>query len=151
MVGSWVGPKARGEERFVTVGPSKRKVLIVEDEPSIRNLLYVLLAGLGCEGDVAYTGQQALSMVGHERFDAVLLDLRCSNLEADHVVSEIKELRPNLVGRVLVITGEVTDPTVMEWIEKQCLPHVKSSRLMQELWTNLQRVLGLSNSPKTAS
>lgn len=117
----------------------------------MRNVLYVLLAGLGCEGDVAYTGQQALAMVSRERFDAVLLDLRCSNLDPDQVVSEIKDLRPNLVDRVLVITGEVTDPQVMDWIEKQCLPHVQSNRLMQELWTSLQRVLGLSNSPKTAS
>ena len=129
----------------------KRKVLIIEDEPSIRNLLYVLLAGLGCEGDVAYTGQQALSMVSRERFDAVLLDLRCSNLRPDHVVSEIRELRPNLVDRVLVITGEVADPKVMDWVEKQCLPHVKSNRLVQELWTSLHRLLGLTNSPKTVS
>jgi DNA-binding NtrC family response regulator len=138
-------------ESFLNADPAIRKILIIEDEPSIRNLLYVLLAGLGCEGDVAYTGQQALAMVSRERFDAVLLDLRCTNLEADHVVSEITELRPNLVDRVLVITGEVTDPGVMEWVEKQCLPHVKSNRLMQELLTNLQQLLGLSNSPKAAS
>jgi DNA-binding NtrC family response regulator len=137
-------------EYLLDAGPARRKVLIIEDEPSIRNVLYVLLAGLGCEGDVAYTGQQALAMVNRERFDAVLLDLRCTNLEADHVVREIKELRPNLVDRVLVITGEVTDPRAMEWIEKQCLPHVKSTRLMQELWTSLQELLGLPNSPKTA-
>jgi len=135
----------------LAVGGGKRKVLIIEDEPSIRNLLYVLLAGLGCEGDIAYTGQQALSMISRERFDAVLLDLRCTNLEPDHVVSEIRELRPNLVDRVLVITGEVTDPKVMDWVEKQCLPHVKSNRLVQELWTSLHHLLGLSNSPKAAS
>jgi len=130
-----------------TKGSAHRKVLIIEDEPSIRNALYVLLAALGCEGDVAYNGQQALSMIGRESFDAVLLDLRCTNLSAEKVVSEIKELRPNLVGRVLVITGEVADVSTMEFIERHCLPHVAGTKLMQELWGRLRGMFGTSTSP----
>lgn len=130
--------------------PERRKVLIIEDEPTIRNVLYVLVAGLGCEGDVAYSGQQALAMVSRESFDAVLLDLRCSNLAAEQVVCEIKEIRPNLVGRVLVITGEVSDPQTMELIERYCLPHVSRSRLMQDLWGRLRALLGISKAPNTA-
>ncbi len=129
---------------------ARRKVLIVEDEPSIRNVLYVLLAALGCEGDVAYTGQQALAMISRERFDAVLLDLRCNNLAPDDVVAGIKELRPSLVGRVLVITGEVTDPRTMELIERHCLPHVMATRLTQELWGRLQGLLNLPGSANAA-
>lgn len=60
--------------------PSRRKVLIIEDEPSIRNVLYVLLAGLGCDGDVAHGTQEALTMLTKDRFDAVLLDLRAAHL-----------------------------------------------------------------------
>jgi two-component system response regulator PilR (NtrC family) len=134
----------------VVTGSARRKVLIVEDEPSIRNVLFVLLAGLGCEGDVAYTGQQALSMVSRESFDAVLVDLRCSNLGAEEVVSQIKEISPNLVGRVLVITGEVTDPQTMELLSHHLLPHVPHDRLMPELFSQLRGILGLKNSPNHA-
>ena len=56
--------------------PPRRKVLIIEDEPSIRNVLYVLLAGIGCDSDAAYDTHMALSMIRQDRFDAVLLDLR---------------------------------------------------------------------------
>ena len=67
--------------------PPRRKVLIVEDEPSIRNVLYVLLAGLGCDGQIAYDARQALSMIRQDCFDAVLLDLRAANLPpADQMV-----------------------------------------------------------------
>lgn len=130
--------------------PTRRKVLVVEDESSIRNVLYVLLAGLGCESEVAYSGQQALAMIGRGNFDAVLLDLRCSNLQAEEVVSQIKEIRPNLVGRVMVITGEVTDPKTLEMIERECLPHVSQSQVMKELWSRLRVLLGLSHSPNPA-
>lgn len=125
-------------------GPARRKVLIVEDDLSIRNLLYVLLAGLGCEGDIAYSGQQALAMIGRENFEAVLLDLRSSNLPADQVLSQIREIRPNLVGRVLVITGEVADAETLELIERHCAHHIPRSRLSIDLWERLRTILGLS-------
>ena len=126
-----------------------RKILVIEDEPSIRNVLYVLLAALHCDGDVARNGQQALAMIGRESFDAVLLDLRCSDLPADEVISKINEIRPNLVGRVLFITGEVADPQTVEMIERTCLPHVAQSRLMQDLWEKLRALLGPAHPSET--
>ncbi len=126
-----------------------RKVLIVEDDAAIRNVLYVLLAGVGCEGDIAYSGKQALAMLSREKFDAVLLDLRCSNLPAEQVVAQIQEIRPSLVGRVLVITGELTDAQTLEVVERHCLPHVPRNRLMQDLWGRLRTVLGAVGSSKS--
>jgi DNA-binding NtrC family response regulator len=134
----------------VVTGSARRRVLIVEDEPSIRNVLFVLLAGLGCEGDVAYTGKQALSMVSRESFDAVLVDLRCNNLGAEEVVSQIKEISPSLVGRVLVITGEVTDPQTMDLLSRHLLPHVPRTQLMPELFSQLRTILGLNASANHA-
>ncbi|MGH8246343.1 MAG: response regulator [Gammaproteobacteria bacterium] len=130
-------------------GSGRRKVLIVEDDLSIRNLLYVLLAGLGCEGDVAYNGRRALAMIERERFDAVLLDLRCTNFPADHFLTQIREIRPDLVGRVLAITGEVADAQTLELIERHCAQHVPRHRLSSELWERLRTILGLSPSAGT--
>jgi DNA-binding NtrC family response regulator len=128
-------------------GHQLRSVLIIEDEPSIRNVLYVLLAGLGCEGNIAHNAQQALAMIEKQSFDAVLLDLRCSEIPAREMVSAIKELRPSLVGRVLVITGEVSDPQTMEMIKKNRWAHIPRQRVMQELWERLRSLLGFSPSP----
>lgn len=126
---------------------SSRKVLVVEDEPSIRNLLYVLLAALRCEGEVAYSGQQALAMVAREQFDAVLLDLRCADGPLEEMMSRIGEVRPSLVGRVLFITGEVSDPETMAFVERHCAPHVARARLMEELWDRLRALIGQPEAP----
>lgn len=130
---------------------TRRKVLIIEDEPFIRNVLYVLLAGLGYDGDVAHSGRQALAMISREKFDAVLFDLRCAEPSAAEVMSEIIEIRPSLVGRVLVITGEVADRETLNLIKRHCLPHVPRSRLMQEFWGRLRSLLGISTSPHPTS
>ena len=123
---------------------SRRKVLIIEDEPSIRNVLYVLLAGLGCDGDVAHDTQKALSMIRKDRFDAVLLDLRAAHLPPEEMVSAIAELRPSLLGRVLVITGELSDPDTLAILERCAVPHVPRSRVARDLWGHMQTLLGYS-------
>jgi CheY-like chemotaxis protein len=124
-----------------------RTVLIIEDEPSIRNVLCVLLAGLRCEGDIVPNTREALAMVEKQDFDAVLLDLRCSGMTATETVSALKNLRPSLVGKVLVITGDVSDPQTMEMIKKNHWPYIPRHRVMQELWDRLRSVLGFSPAP----
>ncbi len=125
-----------------------RKVLVIERESSIRNMIYVLLGALKCEGDVAYSGQQALAMIQRESFDAVLLDLRCADAGPDQVVSKIHEIRPNLVGRILFITSEVSDAETLEFIERGCVPCVHHGRVIQELWERLRLLLG--HAPQSA-
>ena len=126
----------------------RRKVLIIEDEPSIRNVLFVLLAGFGCDGDVAHDGRQALAMIQKESFEAVLLDLRSSHLPPEEMVSSIVELRPSLVGRVLVIVGEVADPKTVEMLTRCALPHITRSHVSSDLWARLRALPGFA--PPTA-
>lgn len=126
--------------------PLRRKVLIMEDEPSLRNVLCVLVAALGCDGQLAHDARQALSMIRGGRFDAVLLDLRCANPPPDQMVSAITELRSSLVGRVLVITGEIADPETLRTLERYTLTHVPRARVASELWNHLRTLLGLAHS-----
>jgi len=125
--------------------PPRRKVLIIEDEPSIRNVLYVLLAELGYDGDAAPDAYQGLSMIRRGEFDAVLLDLRSAHLPLEQMVSAITELRPSLVGRVLVITGEVSDPNTLEMLARDAVPHVSLSRVTSDLWGRLRTLPGFAS------
>ena len=128
----------------------RRKVLILEDELVIRHVLCVLLAGLGCEGHVVHNCRQALASINRQSFDAVLLDLRCSELPPEQLVSEIMDVQPNLVGRLLVITGEVAGPEILAMIERHSLAHVRRQQITSELWAHLQSLLGISRGPQTA-
>jgi CheY-like chemotaxis protein len=116
----------------------QRKVLIVEGEPAISRLICTLLGGRGGDGDVACSGQQALAMISRQPFDAVLLDLRCSDPSPERPRSGVLEIHPSLVGRVLVITGEVADQDTMSLVERRCLVSVSRYRLVYELWNKLR-------------
>lgn len=124
--------------------PSRRKVLIIEEVPSIRNILFVLMAGFGCDGDMANNTQQALSMIQKEQFDAVLLYLRSAHALPEEMVSAITELRSRLLGHVLVITGEVADPHTLETLDHLAVPHIARSQISTDLWGHMQSLLNLS-------
>ena len=52
--------------------------------------------------------------------------------------------RSSLVGRVLVITGEVSDPNTLEMLAREAVPHVPRNRIMTDLWGSLQTLLGFA-------
>ena len=121
-----------------------RKILILEEEPSVRNALLTLLAGLGCEADVVYSGKQAVDIIRKAKFDAVLLDLRCAHAQPDEVVPSIQSLRPTLLANVLVITGDVADAKTLDLIERYCLLHVFGNRPVQDMVATLRVLLHLT-------
>jgi CheY-like chemotaxis protein len=128
----------------------RRKVLIIEDEPSIRNVLYVLLAGIGCDAETVSSGAEAMALVARQKFDALLLDLRCSNVQPEEVVGGVQRLRPSLVGRVLVVTGEVADQKSLDLIDRNFLLHVPRNRL-EEVRGIVSAMLRIAPSAKTPS
>jgi DNA-binding response OmpR family regulator len=124
-----------------------RKVLLIENEPVAREVLRVLVNNLGCEGEVASDGREALAMIRREEFDAVLLDLRSSSLPPEDVVSGIHDMRPSLMGRVLVITGEVDDRETLDLIERHFLLQVRRNHMAFELVGRLRALLRIAPSP----
>jgi hypothetical protein len=61
------------------------------------------------------------------------------------MVSAITELRPSLVGRVLVITGEVSDPKTLEMLKRYAVPHVPRSRVTADLSRSIAQMDGLTS------
>jgi DNA-binding NtrC family response regulator len=125
----------------------RRKILILEDEPSIRNVLFVLLAGLGCDGDVATNAEQALLTIRKHRYDAFLFDLRSTSIAPDEMVDKVTDIRPNLDGRILVITGDDSAPDAVERLDRAGVPHVTAGRVYEDLWSKLNMLRGFVLSP----
>lgn len=68
----------------------KPRVLIVDDEPVICDLIYEDLNGLGYICEVASDGNSALHKMAKDRFDIALLDIRLPVISGIDVLKEIK-------------------------------------------------------------
>ena len=110
-------------------------------------MLRALVNDLGCQGEVAADGREALAMIRRRNFDAVLLDLRSSSLPAEEVVAGIHDMRPSLIGRVLVVTGEVDGPETLDLIERYFLLQVRRSQVSFDVVDRLRALLRISPSP----
>jgi DNA-binding response OmpR family regulator len=123
-----------------------RKVFVVEDESSIRCVVHVLLSAPQADGDAAGSGHEALAVVSRERFDSVLLDLRVSDPPPGQPAGRVCEIRPTLVGRVLFITGDVSDRRILELIEQNATRCIQGGNLMHNLWDRVRLMLGPAHS-----
>lgn len=94
------------------------KVLIVDDDAAIRQLLRAICRQAGYEFDLAVDGAEALEKVNAESYDVMLLDLMMPRVNGFQVIEELKHRQQK--PRVIVITAQgatqtgVLDPGVVE-------------------------------------
>ncbi|MBR6485920.1 MAG: response regulator transcription factor [Lachnospiraceae bacterium] len=84
----------------------KYKILIVDDEPEIRNLLRLYLENEGFEIAEAGSGTDALKMVGSEDISLCLLDIMLPGMDGFHV---LQKLRQDNNIPVIIISARDTD------------------------------------------
>jgi len=88
------------------------RILIVDDEPQVAEVLAKSLAREGHRAEVAHSGEEALKLLGSAEPDAVFLDVSMPGMNGLHVLAEVKRRRPSLP--VVVITGNATPEEVDE-------------------------------------
>src|ERR1700740_2202509 len=85
------------------------RVLVVEDEPNIRELvcLHLGLEGYACEG--LADGQQALERAEHERFDLLVLDVMIPGLDGLSLCRAVRGGRTNRDVPILILTARTEE------------------------------------------
>jgi two-component system KDP operon response regulator KdpE len=79
------------------------KVLIVDDESSLRRVLLMSLAALGLEAEEATNGEQALALLRTDHYDLVLLDIDMPGKGGIETCREIQRLSPRPVVLMLTV------------------------------------------------
>ena len=92
--------------------PYRRRVLIVDDERRIRDLLKDIVEKQGCEAVSVQSGERALEELEKGSFDLIFLDLVLPGLDGVDVLRAIKAKGDNAV--VAVVTGHGDEPIALE-------------------------------------
>jgi two-component system, OmpR family, KDP operon response regulator KdpE len=91
------------------VSPLQGKVLLVDDDASIRRALHTTLSALGFEIEEASAGEQAVSFVRTERYDAVLLDVNMPGMGGVEACRNLRRLAPGLPILMLTVRDSADD------------------------------------------
>jgi two-component system NtrC family sensor kinase len=91
-------------------GSGPARVLVVDDEAEIAELMRAMLESAGFEVATAESGALALELLGEARFDAIVSDLRMPEMDGAGLWREVKSRHPALARRMLFVTGDTLSP-----------------------------------------
>lgn len=99
------------------------RILIVDDDSSIRALLSIVATRAGVESDVAADGKEGLEKVAASSYDLVVLDLTMPRMNGFDFVREIRHMNPRpavIVLTALPVSHHLDlDPTVVHCVVRK--------------------------------
>jgi len=92
------------------------KILIIDDERSIRNSLKEILADEGYDVDVAENGVLGCQMVDKEKYSVIFCDIKMPEMDGMEVLDKLNEM--GIDAAVVMISGHGDIDTAVECIKK---------------------------------
>jgi two-component system response regulator HydG len=115
------------------------RVLVVDDELSMAEMIADGLAHRGFEGVVVGSSAEAARLLGREKFDALVTDLRMPDLDGLGLLSVARQIAPNCP--VIVMTAYSAIDTAIESIRRGAYHYLTKPFKVEELALFLDRAL----------
>lgn len=128
---------------------AKQKVLVVDDEPVVIWSCDRILTPAGITVEGATSGRDGLLLLGTNRFDAVLLDLKMPDMNGIEVLRQIKQTNPEI--KIIIITGFASVDTAVEAFKLGVFDYVPKPFTPKELISTVKSVLDRQSSVKPAA
>jgi CheY-like chemotaxis protein len=116
-----------------------KRVLVVDDERLVRDLLVEALSGWGISPEAADGGERALEILGSGDFDLVITDAVMPGVTGLELLREIKKEYPDL--KVIVITGYAREDDIARYVVAGADAYLAKPILMEELRTLVEEIL----------
>jgi PAS domain S-box-containing protein len=116
-------------------------ILIVDDDPDIRESLGDMLAHEGYRVQTVPDGSEALQCVKHQRYSAALLDIQLPDLDGLSVLKVMMELDPDLP--IIILTGHASMENTIGSLVKGAFAYLTKPYNKQELTAVLRRAVSV--------
>jgi len=120
---------------------SPSRVLVVDDEEDVRNLVAFNLRAAGMEVLFAEDGAEAVSRIRHERPDLVVLDLMLPEIDGLSVCEMIRKLPESSDTPVIMLTAWVTERARLVGLQAGANDYVTKPFSPRELVARIQSLL----------
>lgn len=95
-----------------------RRIVVIEDEPSVREVVARTFSGRGNHIITFERGEDALSYLAAEPVDLVVSDIHRPGLDGMRLFEQLARVRPGLLARILFITGDTFDEEVAAFLRR---------------------------------
>ena len=130
-----------GASRPAPEGRANRRVLVVEDEPTVAQLVADVLREEGHRVVSILDSLEALELLNREDFDLLICDLKMPRLDGRGLYEDAQRRGRVSPDRVLFITGDTLQPRTLEFVERSGLPFLAKPFLVEELTQAVRAIL----------
>jgi signal transduction histidine kinase/ActR/RegA family two-component response regulator len=117
------------------------RILVLDDEPDIAEVLGEMLTKLGHQPTVCIDALEALALIDRQKFDLVLSDFRMPNLDGQQFYKKVVQKKPELARRVIFLTGDVMGAETMAFFKSAPCPHVAKPFVLANIEEAVARIL----------
>jgi signal transduction histidine kinase/ActR/RegA family two-component response regulator len=121
--------------------PPLARLLVVDDDPTLRTLARELLRAEGYAVELAASTDEALALLASEPVDLVLADVQMPGRGGDELYAEIRARWPELVARTLFITGDLESERARRLFTEGGAPYLRKPFLRYELLEAVRTLL----------
>ena len=118
-----------------------KRILVVEDEPSISQVCLRVLTREGYEVDIAVNGRVAQDMIEEKQYDLCLLDVRTPKMNGQELYEWLQKRYPQLTSRVIFTTGSVMGSATITFVEQTGRPFLPKPFTPNDLKAIVQEAL----------
>ena len=119
------------------------RILIVDDEPTILNLLNKILTGQGYDTTPASNGEKALQLLGTEVYDLMISDINMTPINGMELLRNASRSYPDM--GVIMLTAYGTVGTAVEAMKEGAFDYITKPFKLDELVLTVQRALEYHN------
>jgi two-component system, NtrC family, sensor kinase len=131
-----------GVARLVSRPRHHEKVLVVEDEPTVAQLIEDVLGEQGHTVETYLDGREGLRHALNERYDLVICDLKMPHVDGRMFYQELVRHHSPLQNRIVFITGDVLASRSMDFLESSGLPYLAKPFQVEDLTAAVSHALG---------
>ncbi|HEY6128943.1 MAG TPA: ATP-binding protein [Candidatus Acidoferrum sp.] len=117
------------------------RVLVVEDEPTVAQLIADMLCDLGYSSDVLHDARRAMVSALNRDYALIICDMKMPGLDGQHFYRALAEAGCLLAVKFLFVTGDVLSLATREFLRKHRLPHIAKPFRLEEFAEKLAVVL----------
>jgi len=114
-------PRRSGEHTEVAhveaQSPDSLRVLVIDDEASVRVSLQRYLAAKGHQVETTASGEDGLLRLKASKYDAVILDMRMPDLSGEQLYERLRSNDPSHAERVIFTTGDLVNEQMRRFLD----------------------------------
>jgi two-component system NtrC family sensor kinase len=122
-------------------GLLRARVLVVDDERSVAEAVAEALEEDGHQTEIAGNGAEALDMLERDNYDLIVSDSKMPVLDGERFYAELEQRFPQLVRRVIFLTGDILSRDKREFLARTGAPFLTKPFDLDEVRHTVQRAL----------